>query len=122
MTQTPLNLRIRLIEGKEIVIGPGKAELLKLVDETGSISEAARRMNMSYMRAWNLIQTMNHCFHSPVVATERGGHQRGGAMLTPTGSTLVKLYLRMELECLAATAESRDAIEKLRAGTSEVGR
>ena len=107
MKQAPLALRIRLLEGKEIAIGPGKAELLQWVQETGSISEAARRMNMSYMRAWNLIQTMNGCFHSPVVATERGGHLRGGASLTATGSELLRLYLQMEAECQAATVPSR---------------
>jgi molybdate transport system regulatory protein len=108
-----MKLKIRLHTGGEIAVGPGKAELLKHVDETGSISEAARRMKMSYMRAWNLIQTMNRCYREPVVATERGGQRRGGASLTPTGSALLKLYVQMEAECLAATQHSREAIEKL---------
>ena len=80
-----LRPRLRISSGKDIALGPGKAELLALVSETGSISEAAKRMEMSYMRAWSLIQTMNACFKEPVVEAVRGGHKRGGAELTETG-------------------------------------
>ena len=107
------SLRFRILAGHEIALGPGKAELLRLIQDTGSISEAARRMKMSYMRAWSLIQTMNRCFREPVVVTERGGKQRGGAQLTPTGAHLLKLYQKMESECAAATAASRRAIDQL---------
>ncbi|HZL12964.1 MAG TPA: hypothetical protein VFC85_02370, partial [Verrucomicrobiae bacterium] len=57
-----LQTRLRITLKKEIAFGPGKAELLRLVDETGSIGKAAARMKMSYMRAWTLVQTMNRCF------------------------------------------------------------
>src|SRR5271156_656841 len=62
-----LQPRFRVMRGREIAFGPGKAELLQLVAETGSIRKAASRMNMSYMRAWSLIQTMNACFKQPVI-------------------------------------------------------
>jgi len=73
-------LRVRL--GDEIALGPGKVELLGRIQQTGSITQAARQMGMSYMRAWKLIQTMNHCFKEPVVVAVRGGQQKGGAGLT----------------------------------------
>ena len=80
-----LSPRFRIMQGGKIALGPGKADLLRFVMETGSIGEAAKRMAMSYMRAWSLIQTMNACFKEPVVETVRGGSERGGAELTATG-------------------------------------
>jgi len=53
-----LSPRFRVTCGKEIAFGPGKAGLLALIEETGSINQAAKRMSMSYMRAWSLIRTM----------------------------------------------------------------
>ena len=82
---TSVQPRIRILRRKDIAIGPGKAELLALVGATGSIGEAARQMDMSYMRAWMLIQTMNNCFKEPLVVTTRGGQRGGGAELTETG-------------------------------------
>ncbi|HTI68689.1 MAG TPA: LysR family transcriptional regulator [Candidatus Limnocylindria bacterium] len=95
--------RLRVVTGDEIALGPGKADLLALVGETGSIREAASRLDMSYMRAWKLIQTMNTCFRDPVVVTERGGHVRGGAKLTETGVKALSLYRQMEQTCLQNT-------------------
>jgi molybdate transport system regulatory protein len=71
--------RLRIVFGRNIAFGPGKAELLALVAETGSIAEAAKRMSMSYMRAWSLTQTMNASFKQPFIETVRGGQERGGA-------------------------------------------
>jgi molybdate transport system regulatory protein len=111
--EVSVQLRIRILAGQEIALGPGKVELLWLVQETHSISEAARQMEMSYMRAWSLIQTMNHCFKTPVVQTMRGGSKRGGALLTETGERLVALYGQLETECLAAGKTTRREITSL---------
>ena len=105
--------RFRVMRGKEIAFGPGKMELLELVAETGSISEAAKRMDMSYMRAWSLIQTMNACFKEPVIEAVRGGHERGGAELTATGQRLLKLYRQMEKDGLKAVQADWQALQKL---------
>jgi molybdate transport system regulatory protein len=99
--------------GKEIAIGPGKAQLLGLVRETGSISEAARQLEMSYMRAWLLIQTMNRCFREPVIKTARGGLERGGASLTETGEQILGLHERLNAECLVASKKTRKDIASL---------
>ena len=72
-------LRLRLVLGRSIAVGPGKADLLAAVAETGSISAAGRAMSMSYKRAWYLIDTMNRCFRAPLVEANKGGKGHGGA-------------------------------------------
>lgn len=97
--------RLRILSGDEIALGPGKMELLALVKETGSIGDAAKRMGMSYMRAWSLIQTMNQCFKEPLVLAVHGGRGGGGgAELTETGHRILALYRRMERASLRALA------------------
>jgi len=108
-----VQLRLRVLAGKDIALGPGKVELLRRVQETHSISAAARQMKMSYMRAWTLIQTMNRCFHKPVILAKRGGKERGGAFLTETGEQVLALYAQLETESLAATKTTRKTIISL---------
>jgi molybdate transport system regulatory protein len=78
--------------GTEIAIGPGKADLLQAIAESGSISESARRMGMSYRRAWILVDTMNRCFREPLVASATGGSGGGGARVTPFGERVLAQY------------------------------
>jgi molybdate transport system regulatory protein len=84
--------RIRILAGSQIALGPGKADLLRAIDETGSISAAARAMGMSYRRAWLLVHTMNECFRSPLVEAVKGGVEGGGARLTKTGREVLSHY------------------------------
>jgi molybdate transport system regulatory protein len=108
-----LRPRLRISSGKDIALGPGKVELLALVAETGSIGAAAKRMDMSYMRAWSLIQTMNVCFKEPVVEAARGGNKRGGAELTKTGRRALELYQRMEDASVKAAQTDWKSFQKL---------
>jgi molybdate transport system regulatory protein len=108
-----LRHRLRVMWRDEIALGPGKAELLALVEETGSINEAAHRMGMSYMRAWSLIKTMNRCFQEPLVVAERGGRGGGGAKLTATGRRSLELYHQMEKASQQATRSGWRALQKL---------
>ena len=71
-------LRLRILFGDKVMLGPGKAELLGLIRETGSISAAGRGMKMSYKRAWMLVEEMNAAFREPVVESVRGGAGGGG--------------------------------------------
>src|SRR5271169_4454822 len=91
-----LTPRFRVACGKDIALGPGKAELLKMLLETGSLNEAAKRLRMSYMRAWTLVQTMNDCFREPLVIAERGGKTGGGMKVTETGCRALALYQEIE--------------------------
>lgn len=100
---------IRVVLAPDVVIGPGKADLLEGIRETGSISAAGRRMKMSYKRAWHLIDSMNTCFHAAVVETVKGGAAGGGARLTPLGEEVLAHYRRMQ--ALTANAVSRELAE-----------
>lgn len=82
--------------GREIAIGPGKADLLDAIAATGSISESARSLGMSYRRAWLLVNTMNRCFREPVVASATGGSGGGGARVTDFGARVLGRYRAME--------------------------
>jgi molybdate transport system regulatory protein len=97
-------------------IGPGKIRLLELVDETGSISAAGRAMNMSYRRAWLLVDEINRQFKNPLVATRLGGEAGGGAALTPFGKSMVQHYRDMETEAHAALAPHLRAFQAASAG------
>ncbi len=95
--------RFRLLRGKEIAFGPGKALLLEKIAETGSIAKAAKKLDMSYMRAWLLLKTMEKCFNQPLVELVRGGKKGGGAQLTSTGLQVIKIYRDIENKSIAST-------------------
>lgn len=88
--------KLRLMFGSQIAIGPGKADLLEAIAACGSISESARRMGMSYRRAWLLVDTMNRCFREPVVASATGGSGGGGARVTPFGERVLARFRAMQ--------------------------
>ncbi|MGH7951819.1 MAG: winged helix-turn-helix domain-containing protein [Limisphaerales bacterium] len=111
-----LHPRLRIMSHKKIAVGPGKANLLDLISKTGSIGEAASRMDMSYMRAWSLVREMNKCFKLPIVELARGGHEHGGAKLTPMGRRTLKLYRRMEKDSLKKVQTSWRALRRLLRG------
>ena len=85
-----LDVKIRLHNGADIAMGPGKAELLAAIAEHGSISAAARAMGMSYRRAWLLVETMNRSFREPLVSTLAGGKHGGGTQLTALGDQVMQ--------------------------------
>ena len=91
-----LNLKLRIYNDAEIAFGPGKAELLLVIHSTSSISKAAKQMNMSYRRAWQLVDTMNRNFISPLVSTQTGGSYGGGAQVTAFGLQIVEKYQKMQ--------------------------
>lgn len=103
-----ISLRIDLeADGR---IGPGKVELLEQIAAFGSISAGARQMNMSYKRAWDLIEEMNRIFGKPVLDTQKGGRSGGGARLTPTGLAVVARYRAIERATEAAAAPHIEAL------------
>ncbi|WP_335622181.1 winged helix-turn-helix domain-containing protein [Acidihalobacter ferrooxydans] len=97
--------RIRILLGSIIAMGPGKADLLDAIQQTGSISAAARRMNMSYRRAWLLVDTMNQSFREPLVTTAAGGKGGGGANVTEFGRDMLARYRKMETRAQLAIAD-----------------
>ncbi|MGE0500326.1 MAG: winged helix-turn-helix domain-containing protein [Rhizobiaceae bacterium] len=104
-----LSLRINLDpEGR---IGPGKIELLEQIAASGSISAGARRMEMSYKHAWDLVEEMNRIFGKPVVAAQSGGRRGGGAQLTPAGQAVVSRFRAIERAAAEAAAGHMQALQ-----------
>lgn len=108
-----LEPRLRILAGEQGRFGPGKAELLRAIEETGSIRAAAARMGMSYNRAWLLARELNRDFVKPLLAAARGGGTGGGATLTRTGEEVLLRYERMERACAAATRRDWVALRRL---------
>ena len=109
-----LSLRIDLDdEGR---IGPGKIQLLENIQQFGSISAAGRAMDMSYKRAWDLVDEINRMCRQPAVERQTGGRNGGGAALTPFGLSLVARYRKIER---TATTAARKELQALR---SDIGR
>lgn len=108
-----VSLRITL--KPNVRLGPGKADLLQGILETGSIAAAGRRMGMSYKRAWYLINTLNGYFCEPVVVASKGGRAGGGARLTETGHAVLTRFRRMEAATAQAVADELAQLEKLAA-------
>jgi len=91
--KTKLRIRIAFPNGH---IGPGKIALLEQIDEIGSISGAAKKMGMTYRRAWHLLDTVQSVLNEDVVEKTVGGKKGGGATLTSTGKELISLYREAE--------------------------
>lgn len=107
-----LSIRIDFRPG--VRIGPGKILLLEKIAALGSISAAGRAMDMSYRRAWELVEELNKMFAKPVVASKTGGRKGGGAALTPLGHDLVARYRAMEKAAGAAAAPHLEILRRER--------
>lgn len=105
--------KLRVMYGTEIAIGPGKAELLRAIRATGSISASAKRLGMSYRRAWLLVDTMNRCFRKPVVSSATGGAGGGGAVVTPFGLEILERFGAMTRAVDRALDPELTRLEKL---------
>ncbi|NVD41709.1 LysR family transcriptional regulator [Ensifer sp. HO-A22] len=116
MNDRPDDLRpiLRIDFPPEDRLGRGKIMLLEHIRETGSISAAGRAMDMSYRRAWLLVDALNRMFKEPSVESQRGGKQGGGAALTPFGETLIRRYREMEAKARAAIADDLAWLEDAR--------
>ncbi len=103
-----LSLRIKF--GDKFHLGPGKIQLMELIDELGSISAAGRAMGMSYRRAWMIIDAVNAAAISPVVVKQTGGSGGGGAVLTELGREIVKRYRNVERRAEKGSADDLTAL------------
>ena len=112
-----VRLRIRLEPG--IDLGPGKADLLEGIRQTGSIAAAGRRMRMSYKRAWQLVDELNGLFDVPLVAASKGGSGGGGAALTKAGTDVLVRYRRMHAACCAAIVDDLSALHRHRSSAAD---
>lgn len=105
-----LRLRMRVVCGDTIAIGPGKIELLEAIQQHRSITAAAKALGMSYRRAWLLVDELNRSLKEPAVEAAAGGTGGGGTALTPMGLRVLGLYRDIEAQAQAAC---RDDIQRL---------
>ena len=101
----PLKLKLQLMCGDEIAMGPGKADLLDAIIAHGSISAAAKAMGMSYRRAWLLVDAMNRCWTGPLVETVAGGSKERGARAAPLGQDVLQQYRAMQDDIAGRAAQ-----------------
>ena len=103
------------------MLGPGKADLLERIGETGSIAAAGRSLGMSYKRAWSLVEEMNAAFRDPLVRSARGGARGGGARLTEAGDAVLSHYRKIEEIAAEAGAARIGALRAMLRGGSGQG-
>lgn len=115
MTATPnaFKIYIRLLHDCDIALGPGKADLLEAIDREGSLSAAAKAMNISYRRVWAMVESMNAGFKEPLVATAHGGAKGGGASVTPFGHEVLNRYRSLQAEVNDLTLRHFEHIKPL---------
>lgn len=96
MSRLKITLRVDFDSAHSI--GPGKVALLEKMRDSGSLSQAARELDMSYRRAWQLLASLNQTFREPLVLTSTGGSGGGGTTLTEFGEAIVAAYRQFEKE------------------------
>lgn len=115
-TKTRRAITLRLTLSDRVALGPGKADLLEAIRETGSIAAAGRRMGMSYQRAHDLASALNADFRAPLIETSAGGIKGGGARLTALGEEVLAAYRAVEQQAEVATAERLGWLRGMLAG------
>lgn len=98
-------MRFRVHIKHAVAIGPGKADVLQGIAETGSMAETGRRLGMSYQRVWTLVRALNADFIEPLVTKQRGGSSGGSANLTPMGTQVLEVYRAIERDAERAIAK-----------------
>ncbi|UKM64419.1 LysR family transcriptional regulator [Flavobacteriaceae bacterium GSB9] len=91
--------RIWIESDSNVLLGEGRVKLLKAIDETGSLSKAAKSLNLSYKKAWHLIDSVNKSAKKPVTINSIGGKGGGGAELTDYGKSLIVAFDDINKNC-----------------------
>jgi len=91
--------RIWIEVDNKVLLGEGRVKLLKSIEETGSLSKAAKHLNMSYKKAWTLVDAVNKSADKSVITTSIGGKNGGGAQLTEYGKELISVFEEINKNC-----------------------
>ncbi|MEO5706208.1 MAG: ModE family transcriptional regulator [Alteraurantiacibacter sp.] len=104
-----LKIKLQVMCGEEIAMGPGKADLLEAIVQHGSISAAGRALGFSYRRAWLLVDAMNRCWREPLVLA-RGG--AAGAEVTPFGAQVLARYRALQARVVQGSGSEWAGLEQ----------
>ena len=100
--------------GRGGAFGDGKVRLLQAIDEEGSLQAAAKRLGISYRKAWGDLRKTEACFAKPLLARGRGGRDGGRTALTAEGRALIDAYLSFRRKVDGVVEESfRDLVKAL---------
>ena len=103
-------VRFRIDFAEHSSVGPGKIRLLEAIRDSGSLSQGARKIGMSYRRAWLLAESLRQSFREPVIVASKGGKDGGGMLVTEFGDALIKNYRELERDFAALAARRLRAI------------
>ncbi len=103
-------VRFRIDFAEHSSLGPGKILLLEAIRDSGSLSQGARNIGMSYRRAWILVESLKQSFRQPVTVATTGGKDGGGMQITEIGYALIENYRQLERDFAALAARRLDAI------------
>lgn len=106
---TPV-VRFRIDFAKNAYVGPGKIDLLEAIRNSGSVSQAARNLGMSYRRAWLLVESLKESFREPVTVASTGGKGGGGMLVTGFGEALISSYRELERDIATLAVRRLHAI------------
>lgn len=96
-----IKYKIWIEADQQTFLGSGRIKLLKAVEELGSLNKAAKKLNISYKKAWDLIQSVNETAQKPMITTTTGGSGGGGMTLTDYGKTMIAQYEHLSLNTAA---------------------
>lgn len=82
-----------------VLISEGRVQLLRCIAATGSLNKAAKAMNLSYQKAWNLMDATNKAAAKPLIETQIGGANGGGTVLTEYGKNLIASFEAINTAC-----------------------
>ena len=108
-----IQLRVRCwidIDGERF-FGPGRAELLQWIHDTGSISKAAKSMGMSYKKAWEMVEGLNQHGNKPYVIAYKGGQRGGGTEVTKTGLKMLSAYQKLNTKVTSLVEKHKKILE-----------
>ncbi|WP_299682213.1 winged helix-turn-helix domain-containing protein [uncultured Tenacibaculum sp.] len=105
--------RIWIEVDDRVFLGEGRIQLLKAIDEVGSLSKAAKALQLSYKKAWHLLNSMNTSGKQHITTNSIGGKGGGGTQLTEYGRDLIKIFDQINKNCWSFLDQELEALKKL---------
>ncbi len=99
MENLQLNYKIWLeTSGHVGVLGDKKCELLRAIDETGSLNDAMKKLGLTYRKTWDNLRRIENELGFPLIKPTRGGADGGGTVLTIEGKIIIAAFAKFHQE------------------------